>query len=285
VGVLQLLPPGSLFRGADAGDKAEQSAWHAVPLGWQLSIILPACPTAWRSAGARYGRSPWVHTLLTLGTPHQSIEAYPFGRATVRSTATASATPDASNGCGIRPWARPCSGTSLPSERLPTLFFLLPPLQETLTGPHLAKAPPAVSGSSLRFANHFYPDAASLGSVRLVCACGDAIHGQPLWGDGSSDGSSSVAKHSRWDCYFAYEGYKARGAAAICCGNVANSCHAGYQGLHLRLSSNVGSSAAPTPQLECTWMQLIAADPPPPSLCSVALCSRGAAAAMWTATA
>jgi hypothetical protein len=103
------------------------------------------------------------------------------------------------------------------------------PLQEALTGPHLAQAPPAVSGSSLRFANYFYPDAASLGGVRVVCACGDAIHGQPLWGDGSRDGhgssnggsSSGGAKHSRWDCYFAYEGYK---ASRGCCQPLHTSC-------------------------------------------------------------
>lgn len=33
--------------------------------------------------GVRYGRASWVHTLLTLGTPHQSIENYPLGRAEV----------------------------------------------------------------------------------------------------------------------------------------------------------------------------------------------------------
>ncbi|PSC75143.1 PGAP1 [Micractinium conductrix] len=142
--------------------------------------------------GVRYGRSEWVHTLLTLGTPHQSVEAYPLGK---------------------------------PSEKL--------------WGPAVDRAEaagrPGVRGSSLQFANFCYPDAASLGDVRVVTACGNAITGRPLWGagsrgssssssDGSSDGSglgsSSYAslgsledacmerQGSRWDAYVAYEGYK-----------------------------------------------------------------------------
>lgn len=30
--------------------------------------------------GRRYGHAPLVHSLVTLGTPHRSLEAYPFGR-------------------------------------------------------------------------------------------------------------------------------------------------------------------------------------------------------------
>ena len=37
-----------------------------------------------RRAGATYGYSDRVHTLVTLGTPHSSIEQYPFGRAAER---------------------------------------------------------------------------------------------------------------------------------------------------------------------------------------------------------
>lgn len=33
-----------------------------------------------RYNGRRWGRAPWVDALVTLGTPHLSIEAYPFGR-------------------------------------------------------------------------------------------------------------------------------------------------------------------------------------------------------------
>lgn len=68
-----------------------------------------------------------------------------------------------------------------------------PRLQEALHGPHVVQAPSGVGGSSLKFANHFYPDAASLGGVRVVCACGDAVRGRALWGAGSAaDGSSSM---------------------------------------------------------------------------------------------
>jgi len=69
-------------------------------------------------------------------------------------------------------------------------------------GPHLEAAPPGVSGSSLQFTNYFYPDAASLEGVRVVCACGNAIHGRKLWGSNdsaagaSSDGSSSSSSAS-----------------------------------------------------------------------------------------
>ncbi|KAI3429410.1 hypothetical protein D9Q98_005505 [Chlorella vulgaris] len=44
--------------------------------GWIARILLGSEPYQ----GVRYGRSSMVHTLLTLGSPHQSIEAYPFGR-------------------------------------------------------------------------------------------------------------------------------------------------------------------------------------------------------------
>ena len=104
-------------------------------------------------------------------------------------------------------------------------------------GPHVEAAPPVVAGSSLKFANHFYPTAASLGGVRVVCVCGNAIRGCLPWGGGgggsgsddsyssiadvgdpragaSSGGSSSSSsgpggsQPSWWDAYFAYEGYK-----------------------------------------------------------------------------
>jgi triacylglycerol esterase/lipase EstA (alpha/beta hydrolase family) len=108
--------------------------------GWVARLLLGSEPYQ----GVRYGRSSRVHTLLTLGTPHQSIEAYPFGRA-----------------------------------------------EEKLVGGHLANAPLEVAGSSLKFANYFYPTAESLGGVRVVCACGDTIRGRPLLGGWGSSGSSS----------------------------------------------------------------------------------------------
>ena len=58
-------------------------------------------------------------------------------------------------------------------------------------GSHVAGAPSEVAGSSLKFANHFYPTAESLGGVRVVCACGDAIRGRPLLGGSASGGSGS----------------------------------------------------------------------------------------------
>ena len=57
-------------------------------------------------------------------------------------------------------------------------------------GSHLARAPLEVAGSSLKFANYFYPTAESLGDVRVVCACGDTIRGRTLLGRGSSSSGS-----------------------------------------------------------------------------------------------
>lgn len=83
--------------------------------------------------------------------------------------------------------------------------------------------PLQVRGSSLKFANHFYPTAQSLGSdVRVVCVCGSAIQGRLLWKPSRSSTSGSLASGddavskqsnssavSRWDSYFAYESYRA----------------------------------------------------------------------------
>ncbi|KAL4447616.1 hypothetical protein ABPG75_004835 [Micractinium tetrahymenae] len=112
--------------------------------------------------------------------------------------------------------------------------------EESLAGASIDAAPPGVRGSSLQFANYFYPDAAALGGVRVVCACGDVIRGRPLWGpgsgaSGSSNGSSTSTSSSlsssypsagsldegsnfgrgfqsrggsRWDAYVAFESYK-----------------------------------------------------------------------------
>lgn len=44
--------------------------------GWLARLALGSCPYD----GATYGLAPSVSTLVTLGTPHGSLEAYPFGR-------------------------------------------------------------------------------------------------------------------------------------------------------------------------------------------------------------
>ena len=79
-------------------------------------------------------------------------------------------------------------------------------LQEALTGSHVERAPAGVRGSSLQFANYFYPSAGSLGGVRVVCACGDAIRGRNPWA--GKGGGGGGAGHSAWDEYLAFEGYK-----------------------------------------------------------------------------
>ena len=124
-----------------------------------------------------YGQQKLVHSLLTLGTPHLSIEQYPFGRAEE---------------------ALQISDPSVPS---------------------------AVRGSSLKFANHFYPRGDCFPGVRMTCAVGSSVRGRDIWGRqtsrvfSSSGGGvpgavwqdpwgSPAQPGSRWDEYFAYEGYK-----------------------------------------------------------------------------
>lgn len=48
--------------------------------GWLARILLGSQPYQ----GCVYGRCDRVRSLVTLGTPHLSIEAYPFGRVEVR---------------------------------------------------------------------------------------------------------------------------------------------------------------------------------------------------------
>lgn len=52
--------------------------------GWLARLALGNVPYN----GETFGLAPLVHTLVTLGTPHQSLEAYPFGRAEVRTEVT-----------------------------------------------------------------------------------------------------------------------------------------------------------------------------------------------------
>eukprot|EP00803_Ostreobium_quekettii_P003031 evm.model.scf_1804.3 EVM.evm.TU.scf_1804.3 scf_1804:14708-18324(+) len=53
-------------------------------------------------------------------------------------------------------------------------------VQEKVTGPVDVSLPEAAAGSSLQFANHFYPTAASLGNVNVVCVVGKLTTGRPL---------------------------------------------------------------------------------------------------------
>ncbi len=49
-------------------------------IGWVESTAEPCGAWVVWGAGVVHGRRDMVHTLLTLGTPHQSLEKYPFGR-------------------------------------------------------------------------------------------------------------------------------------------------------------------------------------------------------------
>jgi hypothetical protein len=48
--------------------------------GWLARLALGGAPY---EAGRVFALASLVHTLVCLGTPHQSLEAYPFGRAEV----------------------------------------------------------------------------------------------------------------------------------------------------------------------------------------------------------
>lgn len=199
-----------------------------------LTNLRPPLPPV----GVRYGLSPLVHSLVTLGAPHQSIEAYPFGR------------------IQVGPWRLPpllllvllaplrhccswccCCCRGLPtlprcllsSRRLPfrcqartpaDLHCLAPsPPQEGLFGQHLAGVPPAVAGSSLQFANHFYPTAESLGGgVRVVCACGHAARGRALWAGRGLWGSSASSSGEDTGGYASLEGGLGGGLGSGCSG-------------------------------------------------------------------
>ncbi len=129
------------------------------------------------------GRRKKVHSLVTLGTPHASIEAYPFGRVPEKLVIADLERREKSGGGGG-------------------------------SGSGVVAVPDSVKGSSLQFANYFYPDASFLPGVQVVCAVGDAITGAaPAWRDKKNKASpQNVNKYSikltdndRW---LAYEGYK-----------------------------------------------------------------------------
>lgn len=94
--------------------------------GWLARLALGSVPYN----GQVFALSPLVHTLVTLGTPHQSLEAYPFGRAE-------------------EAWL-------------------------------IKEEYPADVVTSLQFANHHYPDAASLQPTAVACVAGSAVRGEAL---------------------------------------------------------------------------------------------------------
>ena len=66
-------------------------------------------------------------------------------------------------------------------------------------------APPGVRGSSLQFANHFYPRGDCFPGVRVVCAVGRSVAGLPL-----RQALAGRRAGGGWlDAWLAYEGYKA----------------------------------------------------------------------------
>ena len=128
-------------------------------IGTHLSQL--SLPFAVR-AGRTYGLSAGVHSLVTLGTPHHSIEQYPFGRAEETLQLPAGAAP--------------------------------PP-------------PPEVCGSSLRFANYFYPRADCYPGVHVACIVGNSIVGRDLFatkaGPKTARGSAGAL-----EAWLAYQSYK-----------------------------------------------------------------------------
>ncbi len=76
--------------------------------------------------------------------------------------------------------ASPAAMPSVSSQAATLLSFFN--AQEHLSGSHLDAAPLPVRGSSLKFANHFYPRGDCFEGVRVVCIVGDAIRGRALWG-------------------------------------------------------------------------------------------------------
>lgn len=92
--------------------------------GWLARLALGSRPY---EGGRVFNLADAVHTLVCLGTPHSSLENYPFGRAS-------------------EPWLRELDV-------------------------------PADVTTSLRYANHAYPDASSLAPTRIACVCGSAVCG------------------------------------------------------------------------------------------------------------
>jgi hypothetical protein len=111
--------------------------------GWVARLALG--PRRYEGRECNLAASGAVTTLVTLGTPHDSLEAYPFGRAPERLIGDGDG-----EGSG--------GGSGSGSDALPAF----------------------AAASSLRLANHYYPDAAALAPARLVCVCGSGVRGTPL---------------------------------------------------------------------------------------------------------
>lgn len=143
--------------------------------GWLGRLALGSEPYA----GRAYGIAPLVSTLVTLGTPHQSLEAYPFGRAQEKWLLESYASPT--------PASQPAP---TPSQAL-------------------SQARPE---TSLQYANACYPDANALLPTKVVCVVGDAYESRNLtWQECLSDAMASKTSPLALalDTWFADSSYKA----------------------------------------------------------------------------
>jgi len=152
-----------------------------------------------------------VHTLITLGTPHASIEAHPFGYIPEKLSLDADSVMCLERGC----FKKKTSAVATMERAAKAAVAAL-------------EVPLVVRDSSLQFANYFYPDASCLSGVKVVCIAGDAITGAaPAWRDRNKlnkflqkqdmTAAGVAVNFSKLDAWIAYEGYKS------CCGNGAVS--------------------------------------------------------------
>ncbi|WIA15276.1 hypothetical protein OEZ85_001947 [Tetradesmus obliquus] len=116
--------------------------------GWLARLALGSEPYA----GKVWGLAPSVHTLVTCGTPHHSLEAYPFGRA--EETWLVDQPQDAQMEAAALQEASTRSSSSSSSSSSSRIT------------------------TSLQYANHHYPDASSLQPTRIVCVIGSAVTGK-----------------------------------------------------------------------------------------------------------
>jgi hypothetical protein len=147
--------------------------------GWLGRLALGSEPYA----GRAYGLAPLVSTLVTLGTPHQSLEAYPFGRAQEKWLLNSYASSAADS-------QRAGTASTTPSQ-------------------DDSKARPE---TSLQYANASYPDAAALLPTKVVCVVGDAYESKGLtWQEYLSDARASNTSPLALalDTWFADSSYRA----------------------------------------------------------------------------
>jgi pimeloyl-ACP methyl ester carboxylesterase len=151
------------------------------------------------------GRRKKVRSLITLGTPHASIEAYPLGYVAQKLAIDQESVMNFRNN----------GGGGGGAEKISSLAVEIAELE----------VPARVKGSTLQFTNYFYPDASYLPGVQVVCIAGDAITGAaPAWRDkrqlsldnkqGDNHHTSEILKYEAAakitgnDKWIAYEGYK-----------------------------------------------------------------------------